>query len=541
MDDSDSLEAKLDRHDHILSTKKSLPIIMSLALCCFLNMSDSTSVTIASPYIAKDLNAERTIQWAGTALLISNAIFTVCTGRLSDIFGRKVVLLGSGMILALSDLAIGFVKTDYQFFILRGVAGIGNGALNSIPIIVVSDVVSLHRRGLFQGILGSSISLGLAIGPFIMSAFVEHTAKSWRGFYFFMCPSILLTCALNYYILPSSTSSLSNKEILKNFDYLGSFLSAASCILLLIPINGGGNMYPWNSALVISMFSVGGFLFILFLFVEWKVAKLPMIPLRLFKSLSLSNLLLQAFLYGIVWASVLYYMPFYVELVRGISIIKSCAYLAIIQLSTTAFSVVSGWMLHYFDGYNYVIWFGFALWTLVNGLMLTLSTDSSMVSFSIYMMLLGIAIGCTFQPTILAIQANAPRRDRSLALGVRNVLRALGNSVGVAISSLIYTNTLVKNTNMEKSLPQYLKTIIIDNAYAKPDLALFNSQQKIVLRKLLMKSMRNIFIMWIPLIGVCLLFSFFIKDHRLKLDEVSGEQSDINIEERSSSKKEPVT
>ncbi|CUM66300.1 uncharacterized protein PRCAT00003962001 [Priceomyces carsonii] len=514
------LESKLDRHEKVLPLNKLIPIAITLAFCCFLNMVDSISVTIASPYISKDLKAERTIQWAGTALLMSNAIFTVWTGRLCDIFGRKYVLVGSGVILAFCDLAAGFVKKDYQFFILRGLAGIGNGGLNSIPIITLSDVVALERRGLFQGILGSSISLGLALGPFIMSGFIVHTEKTWRSFYFFMCPSILLVCFLNFLILPTASSPFSKMEIVKNLDILGSFIAASSLILILIPINGGGSIYQWNSPIVISMFCVGFTLLVIFLLVEWKIARLPMIPLNLFQSLVLSNLLLQAFLYGIVWASVLYYMPFYLELIRELPLMTTCGYLAITNISTTLISTVTGHLIRYFDGYNYVIWCGFFLWTLVNGLMFTLQIESSMAKLGVYLLILGIAIGCTFQPTILAVQANSSKENRAIALSVRNVLRALGNSVGVAMSSLIYTSTLINGVDLHDSLPKHIKLEILNNAYARPNLSLFSENEKLILKVLLMKSMKNIFAMWIPLTGLCLLLSFFVKDQKFT---ISGE------------------
>lgn len=94
-------------------------------------------------------------------------------------------------------------------------------------------------------------------------------------------------------------------------DYLGIFFATACLTLLLIPISGGGSTYPWNSPTIITMFIVGGGLFFVFLLVEWKFAKLPMIPLRIFKLPMVSLIFLSTFFFGMAYFSFLYYQPYY--------------------------------------------------------------------------------------------------------------------------------------------------------------------------------------------------------------------------------------
>lgn len=103
------------------------------------------------PSIARELNTGTATSWIGTSFLISSTAFQLINGRLSDIFGRKSLLLFCLMLLALGDLGCGFAKTADQLFVLRGIAGVGGGGINSLVMIVVSDVTTLQNRGKYQG------------------------------------------------------------------------------------------------------------------------------------------------------------------------------------------------------------------------------------------------------------------------------------------------------------------------------------------------------------------------------------------------------
>lgn len=179
-----------DSHDNILPKKKLLIVFGALASALFLSFVDQNGITIALPDIAEELDAQETVSWAGTSSLISQTVFMVLFGRFSDIFSRKYVLIASMVILSLSDLACALAQTPYQLYIFRGFSGIGNGGITSLSMMIVSDIVTLEERGKYQGILGSCVGLGNAIGPFLASAFITHT-HSWRKFYFMLFPLVI--------------------------------------------------------------------------------------------------------------------------------------------------------------------------------------------------------------------------------------------------------------------------------------------------------------------------------------------------------------
>lgn len=131
--------------------------IPTLSVCLFVSFVDQTSVSTATPAIAGDLNTGTATSWIGTSFLIASTAFQLIIGRLSDIFGRKGLLLVCLFLLAMGDLGCGFAQSLEQLFVLRAVAGIGGGGINSLVMIIVSDITTLQNRGKYQG--GSSLAL----------------------------------------------------------------------------------------------------------------------------------------------------------------------------------------------------------------------------------------------------------------------------------------------------------------------------------------------------------------------------------------------
>lgn len=108
-----------DVHYNILPLRKLLICLGCLSLALFVSFVDQTGLTIALPTIGRDLNSESTINWAPTASLLANTVCQVIFGRLSDIFGRKIMLILCLFGLSIGDLICGFVKTGIEFLYLE--------------------------------------------------------------------------------------------------------------------------------------------------------------------------------------------------------------------------------------------------------------------------------------------------------------------------------------------------------------------------------------------------------------------------------------
>jgi hypothetical protein len=150
-DDDDSDAASIGGQRNTMTPTQLRIAIPALSVCLFVSFIDQTSVSTATPAIAVDLNTGTATSWIGTSFLIASTAFQLINGRLSDIFGRKNLLLISLTLMALGDLGCGFAQTAVQLFVLRAIAGIGGGGINSLVMIIVSDITTLQNRGKYQG------------------------------------------------------------------------------------------------------------------------------------------------------------------------------------------------------------------------------------------------------------------------------------------------------------------------------------------------------------------------------------------------------
>lgn len=134
-----------------LSTKRMLISVIALSVCLFVSFIDQTSVSTATPALAGELNTGTSTSWIGASFLIASTAFQLVNGRLSDIFGRKNLLLICLVLMAVGDLACGFAQTAEQLFAFRSIAGVGGGGINSLVMIIISDITTLQNRGHYQG------------------------------------------------------------------------------------------------------------------------------------------------------------------------------------------------------------------------------------------------------------------------------------------------------------------------------------------------------------------------------------------------------
>jgi MFS family permease len=269
-------EKGLQDQTNILPRGQLLVVFAALAASLLISFVDQNAIGVALPTIGRELNAENTISWAGTSSLIGYTIFAVLYGRLSDIFGRKLVYLSALTLLCLADLLCGLSQNAPMFYVFRGFAGIAGGGISSLTMIIVSDVLTLEERGKYLGILGACIGTGNVIGPFISAAFTQRA--TWRGLFYLISPLAAVGAVISWLILPSTIQKDSVKKNVKNIDFYGVLTSSVGIIFVLIPISGGGSYFSWDSPMGISMLAIGGCSLLLFLFIEWKVATLPMLP-----------------------------------------------------------------------------------------------------------------------------------------------------------------------------------------------------------------------------------------------------------------------
>ncbi|THX38196.1 putative major facilitator superfamily transporter [Aureobasidium pullulans] len=533
------LEAAIHDQTNLVPLKQRLVIFFTLASCMFLCYVDQNGITVLLPSIAKDLNAADTIAWAGTSALIANTVFQVLYGRLSDLFGRKKIFVACMVLLAISDLICGLTPNKEVLYVFRGISGVANGGIVALVNMIMSDVVTLQQRGKYQGIIGSFIGLGNAAGPLIAAAFTQHS--TWRGLFYLNAPLCLIAAGVAAWTLPQSMPKVNFRETIRKVDWIGLFFSTAAIILILIAISDGGHGTPWNSAETISMLVVGSICAIAFVIVEWKFAKLPMMPLEMWRNKSVAFMLVQSFLLGMNYYALIYYLPLYYQNVGGYDVMKSAVLILPLVLVQAAFSALGGQYMSFIGHYIEVILIGFAVWTLGSGLLVSLGVDSPIGHICGFIIMVGFGAGCTFQTTNTAMQAHSPKSQRAIVISNRMLLRQLGGAVGLAISSAISGNVLAS------SLPAHLQ-YIAESTFAVPDLNTVSAADRRSISTAYANASRAVFIFCVAVIGVALVLTFFVKDKGMKREEdkieerareEEKEQSDHDSEDKAEAAKKP--
>ncbi|KAK2700396.1 hypothetical protein QWA68_001525 [Fusarium oxysporum] len=493
---------------------------LCLCFCYFISYLDMNSVATSLPTISEALGAGPTVTWVGTSYLLGQLSFQPLYGRISDITGRKPVLLFSMGCIVVGGLLCGFARTPVWLYVCRTISGIGGGGISSSVAIIVSDLVSLRSRGKYQGFISLAIGIGAVSGPFVAAGLIQLTTDGWR--WAFWVPSIMgaVCFVLLLLLLPLKPVSGSFKEKARKIDWMGVMASIAGIVLTVMAINSGGSMWAWKNVKTVSILTIGIIMLFVFIIIEAFFARIPIIPLRLFRQKSPAVLILTGFLHDFAWQSTQYFVPLYYQTVRGFTPLKSAMLIVPFLLAQGLAGAASGPIMARYARYMPILRTGFAIWTIGAGLKLLFNEHTHVAVYVVVLAVEGAGIGWVHQPGLVALQANSADEDRAVATGTRNVFRSLGGVVGIAVSTAAYYATLRKALSQTSAVPEWLRDRVLDGTWAVEDPKTAEFESAIIDAR--MQGFRVIFITTIPLMALCLLASSFVDDILLKGDAGQG-------------------
>ncbi|KAH8548040.1 major facilitator superfamily domain-containing protein [Umbelopsis sp. PMI_123] len=486
---------------------------IGLQLTLFLAALDGTIVSTAMPTIGSEFNQMSIVAWVATAYILTFDAFQPLFSKFSDICGRKVILLlGTGIFLFGSILS-GASTSIIMLIVSRAISGIGGSAILSMVFVIISELVPLEQRGKYQGIVNAVFAISSVFGPLIGGSFTDHV--TWRWNFYINLPIGAIAMAIIFFFLDSPIPSGTIKEKLKRVDYIGTMIVLSFATLFLLAMNFGGQTFPWKSAAVIVPLVLTFILIAMLCVVESRYAKEPIMPPRLFKNRSVVAIMVTNFFFGCSFFAMVYYLPVYLQIIRGDSATQSGLRLIPMQMVLCTLSTSVGWLISRFGQWKPFLHFGTAI--LVTGIGL-LSLLDNVCSWSLIYGLTsfcGLGLGCLYGSALIGFQASAEPRDIAVVTGLCNFSRILGGALGVAISSAII------NSSLTQSLPQHMPSqyafnIIDSSLYVRDGLP---AQYFEVTIECYVQAMKLLWCVMTAFAGVGFLASWFIKHSSLRRDE----------------------
>ncbi|KDQ58087.1 hypothetical protein JAAARDRAFT_206806 [Jaapia argillacea MUCL 33604] len=445
--------------DYYVPANRRILVSTALALILFISALDSTIVAVALPKIGSDFNDYQSTSWVVTAYIITYTAFLPIVSKLTDIVGRKYVLLVSTIFFMAFSGACGGAKSLTELIVFRALQGIGGSAIYSGVVVTISTMVPQESVAKYTSIIGAVFALSSVAGPLVGGAIVEHV--HWGWIFFVNLPigfvgAVMLQLFLEY---PASRAQIKLRDLKKRIDWIGSFLLLACAVLLALSLQIGGTPgYPWISAKVLAPLAISVALIPVFLWVETRHPE-PILPLRLFRSSSASasdstqevtpvppspnfNLMI---IYTICLGAALYsttvFLPQRLQIVDSLSPIGAGVKMLPILLPTGLLSPFAGATVMLSKSYRPLMSIAAALGAIGAGLLSTINggggTNTNFGRMYGYEVIEGICIGVTITVSTIIIQFSVHRKDLATATGFQSFSRMLGGLIGIAISTAI--------------------------------------------------------------------------------------------------------
>ncbi|MFI7454707.1 MDR family MFS transporter [Nonomuraea sp. NPDC049714] len=413
-----------------------LKIMAGLMLAMLTSMLSTSVVGTALPTIVGELGGQEQYPWVASATMLTMTVSTPLWGKLSDVFGRKLLFQTALGLYVGASLLAGLSQDMGQLIAARAVQGLGVGGLSALAQVILGDIVSPRERGRYSGYMGAVFGVATVIGPLLGGFLVDADWLGWRWCFYVGVPLAIIAAVVIQRVLKLPVVKRDT-----TIDIWGATAITTSASALMLLLTLGGQQFAWNSPWSYFLGAITLLALALAVLAERTSAN-PILPPRLFRNRTFLLTGTASLFVGVAMFGVLIYMPQYLQIVKGMSPTKSGLMTLPMVVAMLMASITSGKIVTRTGRWKHFPVAGLALVTVGLFLLSRLHVDSTELLIGFDLGVLGLGLGLTMQMLILAAQNGSEVRDMASTTSGVSFFRALGGAMGVAAFGAILNGRL---------------------------------------------------------------------------------------------------
>jgi EmrB/QacA subfamily drug resistance transporter len=417
-----------------LDRRAKFEILGAILLGMFLAALDQTIVGPVLPRIVTELKGADLYTWVVTIFLVTSTITVPIYGKLSDLYGRRPLLMIGITLFLIGSALSGLSQTMVELIIFRGLQGLGAGALFPIALAVIGDLFTPAERGKYQGLFGAVFGIAFLVGPGLGGFLTDNF--SWHWVFYVNLPIGIIALFVIARLLPNIKGRRRDIKI----DYAG----VVTLTLGLFPILVGltlAETSQWSDPAVWGTI-VAGIVFLgIFVFVESRAAE-PIIPLHLFRNRTFSASMIAIFLATFGFGAAIIFLPLYFQIVQGSSATISGYQLLPFLFGLIIASIGSGILVSRTGRYKAIVVGGLIILAIGLYLMSFLRSDTPNVVLWGWMFIAGFGVGPTFAVFTIIVQNAVPFSELGAATADLTLFRQIGTTMGLTLAFTFFRENL---------------------------------------------------------------------------------------------------
>lgn len=415
------------------------PVLLSVMLSTGLVAIDATILAAAVPAVVDDLGGLTQFPWLFSVYLLAQAVSVPLFGKVSDLVGRKPMMLVGVGLFVVGSLLCGLAWSMGSLIAFRAVQGLGAGAVQPVGMTIVGDIYSLAERATVQGYIASVWAASSLIGPTLGGVFADYL--SWRWIFLVNLPLGAVAASMLWRRFDEQRPAREPGAGRPRIDVLGSVLLTLGTVALLVALLEGGVVWAWSSAASVGLLVAAAVLLVAFVLVERRATE-PVLPLWVFRHRVVGTAMAASLVVGVLMLGLTSYVPLFAQGVLGTGAIVAGFALAAMTIGWPIAATTAG-RLYLRFGFRSTMALGAVVSLLGAALLLTVDGSSSVLYLALPNFVMGLGFGWVASPAIVAAQSAVGWDRRGVATGATLFARSIGSAVGVAVFGAV-ANAVVR-------------------------------------------------------------------------------------------------